>query len=138
MAGGATPKDAEAAADDAGQSCPAGSLAETRGANWAVPTGAPRATAYVRPIRVTFSAAGLNIAAGQGTSFVTADPDGVVMTDDLVVNIQREIERWGIAGARAYWKPELRVTVEPGGETNFERVRRLLQGSGVAIEGGQP
>ena len=137
MAGGQAAEASPSSSE--GQSCPAGSLAQQRGANWAVQGGGPRATAYLRPIRVTFTRQGLNIAGGQGTTFIpAAGDDAVALTDNLVVNIKREIENWGLAGQQAYWKPELRVTVQPGGETTFANVRQLLQNSGVAIEGGQP
>jgi hypothetical protein len=44
------------------------------------------------------------------------------------------IERWGIAVAGGYWKPVLRVRIEPGAEPRFHELESLLRDSGLVIE----
>ena len=54
--------------------------------------------------------------------------------DRMVNIIWQRIDAWGIAGANAYWKPNLAVTVEPGGDQQFERIKAMLDGSGLGVE----
>ena len=114
------------------------SLSQTRGKNWALPTQTSGANAYVRPIRLACEA-------GQ---FVILSQDRIVSTikingqtrsaiDPLVSEIWKTIDRWGVAGNSAFWKPELRFSVMPGGEQRFADLQRLLDDSGLIVETAQ-
>ena len=54
--------------------------------------------------------------------------------DVLVSEIWKTIDHWGIAGQNAFWKPELRFSVLPGGQQRFEDLQRLLDQSGLIVE----
>jgi hypothetical protein len=57
--------------------------------------------------------------------------------DALIAEIWKTIDRWGIAGQQAFWKPELRFSIMPGGEKRFEDLRVLLDQSGLIVEVSQ-
>lgn len=110
-------------------------LAQTRGNNWALPTQSANQTGYVRPIRVVCSAEQLEIRSPLGVEKripIGESIDDAV--DPLINEIWRQIESWGLPGAKSYWKPELRISVLPGGELNFEKLQGLLFNSGVEIQ----
>lgn len=114
------------------------SLAKQRGKDWALPTRAPGTTAYVRPIRVVCSGSDLEVRSALGVEKTI--PIGAEFTDcvdPLVNEIWRQIESWGLSGERSYWKPELRISVVPGGELNFEKLRGALLESGVDVRESQ-
>jgi hypothetical protein len=54
--------------------------------------------------------------------------------DPLVEQIWGQIKSWGVAGKNGYWRPQLRVTVLPGGERRFSELNGLLYKSGLLIE----
>ncbi len=110
-------------------------LANSRGANWALPTQNDRATAYRRPIVVYCDANGLTIdgasrpARRQEIDF-SSDAESM---DRFVHAIWQVMETWGIAERNGYWKPELQFVVDPGGRTTFERIQTLLDGCGFDV-----
>ena len=53
----------------------------------------------------------------------------------MVDSIWQMIDGWGEAGANGYWKPELRFTIQRGGESRFADIRALLDQSGFQLEG---
>jgi hypothetical protein len=111
------------------------SLAKTRGDNWALPTQSPGATGYVRPIRVVCSGNELEIRSALGTEKTIAINENLTDSIDPLINeIWRQIESWGVSGDRSFWKPELRISVLPGGELNFQKLQGLLHDSGVDVQ----
>ena len=54
--------------------------------------------------------------------------------DALVSEIWKTIDRWGIAGQNAFWRPELRFSILPGGQQRFEDLQGLLDQSGLIVE----
>ena len=116
---------------------PDSSLAKERGKNWALPSQTPGAVGYVRPIRIVCGAKELEIRSALGTDTVIPF-DGEIenAVDPLVNEIWSKIESWGPSGARSFWKPELRVSVLSGGELNYQKLRALLDDSGVSVRGG--
>ena len=112
-----------------------GSLATTRGANWALPAKTTGSQAYVRPIRLVCEPDQISVISQNRT--VAKIPLGSQTgsaVDPLVSEIWKTIEFWGVAGNRAYWKPELRFSVLPGAERRFEELRVLLDDSGLLLE----
>jgi len=111
------------------------SIASQRGSNWALPAKTLGATGYVRPIRLVCGPDYLELKAGGvlegkiSTAKGTADA-----IDPLVEQIWGQIKSWGVAGKNGYWKPQLRVTVLPGGERRFSELNGLLYKSGLLIE----
>ena len=53
--------------------------------------------------------------------------------DELVSAVRELMDEWGTAGRDMYWRPQLSVTVTPGGEVRYAELRTLLQGSGLTI-----
>jgi hypothetical protein len=58
--------------------------------------------------------------------------------DQMINVLWQRIDSWGIAGANAFWKPALEVTVESGGEMRFRQLQSMLRGSGVTVQKEQP
>ena len=111
------------------------SLAASRGGNWALPTETEGATGYVRPVSVTCGPGSFRIrnVAGETVNIPMVDDDSIAI-DEMVSIIWQRIDAWGIAGANAYWKPSLAVTVQPGARHRFQMVKQLLKGSGLTVE----
>jgi hypothetical protein len=116
-------------------------LADQRGADWALPSRAPGATAYLRPVKVFCSERELVIQAGaslnQKQTTIKFDGPTENAIQPLVDEIWKMIESWGIAGSGGYWKPELRVTVMPGGQPRMAELESLLDHSGFEVRGVQ-
>lgn len=111
------------------------SIARTRGANWALPSQTTGARAYVRPIRVGCGKEQLHILSqNQIVATIELGPNTKDSVDALVSEIWKTIDRWGIAGQNAFWKPELRFSVLPSGQQRFEDLQRLLDQSGLIVE----
>lgn len=109
-------------------------LAKQRGANWALPSKPSNQTGYVRPVRLVCSAESLEVRSSLGVEKVIPLEEDVSQAIDPLVNeIWRQIESWGHPGSKSYWKPELRISVLPGGELNFEKLQGLLFNSGVDV-----
>ena len=115
----------------------ANSLANERGSNWGLPTQTPGATGYVRPIRVVCGAQELEIRSALGTEkTISINGDMRTTIDPLVNEIWRQIESWGISGARSYWKPELRISVLRG-RTQFRKTERTVARQRDRRQGGE-
>ncbi len=100
-----------------------------------MPSQTPGATGYVRPIRVVCSSDVLEVRSAVGLEKRIAIDGNIARSVDPLVNeIWKQIESWGISGSRSYWIPELRISVLPGGELNFERLKTLLADSGIVVK----
>jgi len=111
------------------------SIAQTRGANWALPSQTAGAQAYVRPIRVGCRRDQLHILSqNQVVATIPLGAQTKDSVDALVSEIWKTIDRWGIAGRNAIWKPELRFSILPGGQQRFEDLQALLDQSGLIVE----
>ncbi len=113
------------------------SLAEQRGANWALPNRSDRGTAYLRPIRVVCDDKQISL---NSTSSGELKPQMInwqispqQTMSELVQAVWREMDQWGIAAANGYWKPELRIRVLPGGERRFQDIQQLMDQSGFSV-----
>ena len=112
-------------------------LANRRGSGWALPSRNQGGTGYLRPITVVCSANDLRIktAAGQQRT-IDFESGSVAAVDAMVEEIWKRIDSWGIAGQGSFWKPQLRIQVEPGGEQRFTTLQHMLQNSGLVIDTG--
>ena len=118
-----------------GGTSPTANLANSRGANWALPTQTSGATGYVRPVSLICSSDSLTVRNAGGkkvTIPIGARPTEAV--DKMVNIIWQRIDAWGIAGSNAYWKPSLAVDVQPGAQHRFEILQKMLRGSGLVVE----
>jgi hypothetical protein len=132
---------AEGADFDAQVRTSKGSVAASRGINWANAEASRRASAVTRPIRVEVTADQLAIfdasAAGgprpaDATVVTFQQPVDQVM-DQLAAAVQEHITDWGLAGSGMYWRPMLVVSVSPGAERQAARLAELLENSGVDV-----
>lgn len=110
------------------------SIAQQRGADWALPSKSAGATPFRRRLHVMCFPDELVIVPQRGTSQRTqvipmpnATADAV---QQFVAAIWSHMETWGIAGRNAYWKPELLIQVAPGGERRFQELMSLMRNSG--------
>lgn len=111
------------------------SLAQSRGANWALRNASDQATGITRPIRVACLPDRLMILPQRGEqqrSRVVDVPGRLNdAIDEFVTAIWQHTEQWGIAVVGGYWKPVLTIEVAPGAEQRFAELKSLLVDSGV-------
>jgi hypothetical protein len=111
-----------------------GSLAGARGSNWASLATAERPIPLTRPIRVECAADEFRIFDDGGTRVETRIPIGTRTADSvdlLVQTVHGRVGRWGLAGDRMYWRPELVLSEAAGGRTRREDLEKLLADSGL-------
>ena len=115
----------------------AGSLAQKRGQNWALPSQTDGAIGYLRPVRIICGTDELAIQSTRNPKRQVVFKFGAepsVTVDALVQYLWKLIDRWGVAGVGGYWKPQLRFTVMPDANGRYQQVKKLLDGSGLQIE----
>ncbi len=119
-----------------------GAMADSRGADWALPRSTPGATGVTRPLRVDCYADRLVIvpdASDKRPPKVVEFPGTTAGSIDAFVSaIWDEMEHWGIALAGGYWKPVLQFRVADGAEPRFAEVHALLRDSGLVVRRKQP
>jgi hypothetical protein len=111
-----------------------GSMAQSRGQNWASLATAERFIPLTRPIQVECAAEEFRLLddAGRRVSRrITIGERTVDAVDPLVAAVQKRVEAWGIAGDRLYWRPELILVETPGGGQRRDELEQLLAGSGL-------
>ncbi|MGM0487544.1 MAG: hypothetical protein ACQESR_12390 [Planctomycetota bacterium] len=117
-------------------------LANKRGQNWALPNATDDATGIVRPLRLAVLPDRLMILPDRGErrgpEVVLIDGEMTESVDEFVSKIWERIEAWGMAVAGGYWKPVLRVDVAEGGESRFQQLKVLLEGSGLEVRRNAP
>jgi hypothetical protein len=114
----------------------AGSLAGSRGSNWASLATADRPVPLTRPIRVECAADEFRVFDDGGTHVETRIPIGTRTADSvdpLVQAVHGRVGRWGLAGERMYWRPELVLSETADGRSRREDLERLLADSGIDI-----
>jgi len=115
----------------------AGSLANTRGKDWALPERALGAVPVSRPIRIDCHGDRLVIVSDRGrqqSTSVSLGPSAADSMDEFVSGIWDEIDSWGIAGNGMYWRPVLNVHVAADGWHRYEELKTLLHGSGLRVQ----
>jgi hypothetical protein len=135
-AGGSETSSEAAQASDGQRQFPQQRMANTLGANWANKSASSGGTGYNRPISMTCYADRIEIPATaeqpmQTIAFLGSTGNGI---RPLVEGVTRRVNSWGIAGQGAYWKPVLRIDVQPGAEQRFEDLQVLLDRSGLELE----
>ena len=111
------------------------SIADDRGKDWALRSNSENAVAYRRPVKLylTTDAMVVDSSASTQRTHVAIRDDLAETVDDLVDVVGEHIDKWGVAGAGGYWKPELDVVVLPGAESTYDRIARLLDSSGIEL-----
>jgi hypothetical protein len=110
------------------------SMAQSRGKNWASLATQDRPIPLTRPIRLECSLQEFRMLDEAGRRVETRIPvtgDTAEAIDPLVAAIHARVGRWGIAGDRMYWKPQLVLSQTADGRSRREELERLLADSGL-------
>ncbi len=109
------------------------SLSGRRGSNWASLATHDNPVPLTRPIRLECAADEFRIlgAGGRVESRIPIGTRTVDSIDPLVHEVHATVGRWGLAGDRMYWKPELVLTATPDGVGRRDDLERLLADSGI-------
>ena len=112
------------------------SIAQNRGANWALPKNTAGSTGYRRPVVVQLSQHQMVVMhaadSSRNVSIALRQPTADV-AEELVVEVWKQVESWGVAGANSYWKPDLIIKVLPGGMQRYNELIQLMRDSGMEI-----
>lgn len=114
-----------------------GSLAKSRGKNWALPGASQGSVGVTRPLRIEVAADRIVIDSGNPNTAkqsiaCTGSTDAVV--EQFVSTVWDQMRGWGIAGRGMYWRPVLNLHVMPGGQQRAAELKRLLHGSGLDVK----
>lgn len=109
------------------------SLAGSRGSNWASLATHDRPVPLTRPVKLECAANEFRVLGEDGRveeriPIGTHTADAV---DPLVRAVHARVRRWGIAGDRMYWRPELVLTATSDGAGRRDDLERLLADSGL-------
>jgi hypothetical protein len=110
------------------------SMAQSRGKNWASLATQDRPIPLTRPIRLECSLKEFRILDDSGRRVETRIPvpgDTAEAIDPLVAAVHGRVDKWGIAGDRMYWKPQLVLSETSDGRSRREELERLLADSGL-------
>lgn len=113
-----------------------GSLASSRGANWASLATNDRPVPLTRPIRIECALDEFRILDDAGRRIQTRVPidgDTAAAIDPFVDALHAKVKGWGLAGDRMYWRPELVLTATGDGQSRRDDLERLLADSGIDV-----
>ncbi|MCC7475498.1 MAG: hypothetical protein IT425_08890 [Pirellulales bacterium] len=120
------------------------SMADSRGNDWALRQKPQHATPVRRTIRIvvrndqlTIMSDGTPSANAPGKS-IPFQGDTVLAVDELVKHVRNQIDGWGMAGDRLYWRPVLLLSVAPDGPQRARDLQRLLRNSGLEVRIDDP
>jgi len=110
-----------------------GSLAGSRGSNWASLATHDHPVPLTRPIRLECAADEFRMldASGRVEARVPIGTRTADAVDPLVRSIHDRVAAWGLAGDRMYWRPELVLSATPDGSGRRADLERLLADSGL-------
>jgi hypothetical protein len=109
------------------------SLAGKRGSNWASLATQDRPIPLTRPIRLECAANEFRFLGERGRveSCIPIGTHTIDSVDLLVREVHATVGRWGLAGDRMYWKPELVLSATPDGAARRAELEQLLADSGI-------
>jgi hypothetical protein len=109
------------------------SLAGRRGSNWASLATQDRPVPLTRPIKLECAANEFRLLGDDGRveDRIAIGTRTVDAVDPLVQAVHAKVGRWGIAGDRMYWRPQLVLTATPDGVERRDELERLLADSGL-------
>jgi hypothetical protein len=113
-----------------------GSLANSRGANWASLATNDSPVPLTRPIRVECGLNEFRILDDAGRRIQTRVPidgDTASAIDPFVGALHTKVKGWGLAGDRMYWRPELVLSATSDGQSRRDDLERLLADSGIDV-----
>lgn len=111
-----------------------GSLASSRGANWASMATRDRPVPLSRPVQIECDASELRVLDSGRRRVVKRVPLGprtADAVDPLIGAVREHVDSWGLAGDRMYWNPRLVLSATPDGSGRRDDLEALLAGSGL-------
>ncbi|MCE9554703.1 MAG: hypothetical protein K8T91_15205 [Planctomycetes bacterium] len=120
-----------------GEGSAEGSLAKSRGKNWALPSASQGSVGVTRPLRVEVAADRIVIDSGNPSTAkqsITCVGSTDAVVEQFVSTVWEQMRGWGIAGRGMYWRPVLNLHVLPGGQQRAAELKRLLDGSGLDVK----
>jgi hypothetical protein len=122
----------------ASSSAGATSLANSRGANWAIASQPKNSTPISRPVRIRCEANQLvllaDLTAEDAQRTVPVTGPTVSAIPQFVKTVEERVERWGLAGKNMYWSPELIVEVTSDAEQRYSDLEKLMENSGWIVK----
>lgn len=116
---------------------PLASVAQTQGANWALPGVAQGAIGIQRPLTVRCRGDVLELlpepGSRQSTVAIPLQRGTQAAIKDLVSAVWNRINSWGIAGTGTYWKPVIETEVAADGEARYLELSQLMEDSGITV-----
>ncbi len=113
------------------------SLAQSRGAGWAIGQAGNNAVGLKRPIRIICESERLLLVPERGTNnelqIFRHDGSIPAVIDPFVNAVQARLEGWGIAGQGIFWRPVLQVDVRSDAEGRYRQLLQLLDKSGIEV-----
>jgi hypothetical protein len=109
------------------------SLAGRRGSNWASLATEDRPVPLTRPIRLECAADEFRVLGDDGRveERIAIGSRTIDAVDPLVQAVHAKVGRWGIAGDRMYWRPQLVLSATPDGGARRDELEALLADSGL-------
>jgi hypothetical protein len=116
------------------------SIASKRGEkNWANPAANRSSFPVTRPVKIVCDADHLTLLpegrSRRGFKVIEFGEHSEDAVQELATAVWDRIDTWGAAGQGMYWRPELIMEVEPGGEQRFKELKALLADSGLDVRG---
>ncbi len=91
----------------------------------------------VRPLRLRVTSTSLILLAdptiNEPEQALPLEANTVQAIPGLVQNVEKRIDKWGLAGKGLYWSPELVFEVTPDGEARYADLQTLLDNSGWIV-----
>lgn len=111
-------------------------MADTRGANWALPDATRKSTPVTRPLRLICFADRVVIVSEdkrQKGKVIPMEGKTDEEIDTFVSAIWDHMKGWGIAGNGMHWRPILVLQPGPQGGDRAIELGQLLEGSGMEV-----
>lgn len=118
------------------------SIAKTRGKDWGLAHAKRDTNPVIRPIKLLVNADQVTLPADPTAD----DPTRVIALgaatadsmNEFIATVERRIKKWGIAGNKLYWSPELIFDVSSDGEDRYADLAALLDQSGWTVKRRNP
>jgi len=109
------------------------SLAGRRGANWASLATQDRPVPLTRPIKLECASDEFRLLGDNGRveERIAIGTHTIDAVDPLVQAVHAKVGRWGLAGERMYWRPQLVLSATPDGGQRRDELEKLLSDSGL-------
>ncbi|MBM4000313.1 MAG: hypothetical protein FJ297_12390 [Planctomycetes bacterium] len=118
------------------------SMAQSRGADWAIDKRSSGPTGYRRPVRVVCQREAIVLMPEPGSNQPPktfpfgADPAQTL--DAFVESLRGRMADWGLAPLGGFWRPRLVVDVAPDAAEQFGMVESLMRDSGLELVRNAP